>query len=177
MSIAAFKWTRIGASEKYIHVQYHLTVVEVCKIWRFFFLNPTQFARYEKSYFWVRQILHTETEKNTWKYLGNISSKVASDQGWALQGFGDLTRGTQARLPSMDLCLRDCLIRVTDTPQITIWEQLTNKLTQPNNQKSVKVLIVVLIFYFAKKIFSLISISIDIRFRKIFKLFWLRILV
>ena len=68
----------------------------------------------------------------------------------------------------MDLCLRDYLIRVTDTPQITIWEQLTNKLTQPNNQKSLQSLkefMVVLVSYLQT------SHIPDIRIGKIFKLF------
>ena len=42
------------------------------------------------------------------------------------------------------MCASDCLIRVTDTLQITISEQLTNKLTpQPNHQKSLQMIALV----------------------------------
>ena len=47
------------------------------------------------------------------------------------------------------MCASDCLIRVTDTLQITISEQLTNKLTpQPNHQKSLQM--IALVSYFDK---------------------------
>ena len=47
------------------------------------------------------------------------------------------------------ICASDCLIRVTDTLQITISEQLTNKLTQPNHQKSLQM--IALVSYFDKR--------------------------
>ena len=54
------------------------------------------------------------------------------------------------------ICASDCLIRVTDTLQITISEQLTNKLTQPNHQKSLQM--IALVSKFDKR-FNILIIS------------------